>query len=304
MRIIVVILPDVRAPSRFGIATVAAAMVCSACSGSGNGNSISVIGSFYPLAWAAQATGGFNVSVIDLTPPGVEAHDTNLNAKQVGQIETADVVLILGYLGFQPQVETAARNAEGEVVELTRGLHLRSSNEKGLSADPHVWLDPTLMATMTERIGAALQRADPKRRAELTGTTRTVVKSLDGLDAQFRAGLSSCRFTTFVTTHEAFGYMAEQYGLHQLGIEGLTPEAEPSADQLNAAESAIRDGTAAPAVFYEGTADGKRIGKSVAGDLHVPALPLGTLEFEPTSGTYMTVMRGDLTALEKGLQCR
>jgi zinc transport system substrate-binding protein len=279
-------------------------MACSACGGSSSGDAVSVIGSFYPLAWAAQAIGGSRVSVIDLTPPGVEAHDTNLNAKQVGQIETADVVLILGFLGFQPQVETAARNSQGEVVELTKGLDLRSSNEKGLSADPHVWLDPALMATMTERIGAALERADPRERRELTGTTRTLVNSLHALDAQFRTGLSSCRFTTFVATHEAFGYLARQYGLDQLGIEGLTPEAEPSADQLQTAESAIRNGTAAPAVFYEGTADGERIGKSVAGDLHVPALPLGTLEFEPTNGAYLTVMRGDLAALRKGLQCR
>jgi zinc transport system substrate-binding protein len=279
-------------------------MACSACGGSSSGDAVSVIGSFYPLAWAAQAIGGSRVFVIDLTPPGVEAHDTNLNAKQVGQIETADVVLILGYLGFQPQVEAAAGNAQGDVVELTKGLDLRSSNEKGLSADPHVWLDPALMATMTERIGAALERADPKERTELTGTTRTLVNSLHGLDAQFRTGLSSCRFTTFVATHEAFGYLARQYGLDQLGIEGLTPEAEPSADQLQTAESAIRNGTAAPAVFYEGTADGERIGKSVAGDLHVPALPLGTLEFEPKNGTYLTEMRGDLTALRMGLQCR
>jgi zinc transport system substrate-binding protein len=281
-----------------------ALLVLSACGGSSNGGGVSVIGSFYPLAWAAQAIGGSRVDVVDLTPPGVEAHDTNLNAKQVGQIESADVVLILGYLGFQPQVESAARNAGGDVVELTSGFDLRSSNEQGLSADPHVWLDPVLMATMTERVGAALERADPKDRAELARRTRRVVGQLDGLDAEFHRGLASCRFTTFVSTHEAFGYLAQRYGLRQLGIEGLTPEAEPSAQQLHAAESAIRDGSAAPAVFYEGTADGKRIGLSVAGDLHVDALPLGTLEFEPATGTYLTVMRADLAELTKGLQCR
>jgi zinc transport system substrate-binding protein len=289
---------------RIGAVAVAVATVCSACAGSGHGDGVSVIGSFYPLAWAAQAISGSHVSVVDLTPPGVEAHDTNLNAKQVGQIETADVVLILGYLGFQPQVEAAAHNARGEVVELTKGLDLRSSNEQGLSADPHVWLDPALMATMTERTGAALERADPKDRPELARRTGDVVGELHALDAEFRSALSSCRYTTFVATHEAFGYLAQQYGLHQLGIEGLTPEAEPTANQLRAAESAVRNGTAAPAVFYEGTADGKRIGASVAADLHVPALPLGTLEFEPTSGTYLTVMRGDLAELVKGLQCR
>src|SRR5438067_5340565 len=134
---------------RVGVALVVAVVLMDACSSdSGSPGTTNVIGSFYPLAWAAQSIGGSAVSVTDLTPPGVEAHDTNLNARQVAQIESADVVLILGYLGFQPQVEAAAHDAGGDVVELTRGFDLRSSNEQGLSADPHVWLDPVLMARM------------------------------------------------------------------------------------------------------------------------------------------------------------
>jgi zinc transport system substrate-binding protein len=107
-----------------------------------------------------------------------------------------------------------------------------------------------------------------------------------------------------VTTHEAFGYLADQYGLGQIGIEGLTPEAEPNAHQLRTAESAIREGRAALAVFYEGTAEGERIGRAVATSVGVPALPLGTLEFDPAPGDYLSVMRANLTSLEKGLQCR
>ena len=279
------------------------AVAAGACSPASGGSGVSVVGSFYPLAWAAQQIGGAAVSVTDLTPPGVEAHDTNLNARQVATIESADVVLLLGYLGFQPQVESAAQQATGDVVQLTHGFTLRSSNEQGLSADPHVWLDPVLMARMAGRIGAALQHADPAERGRIGRGTRAVLSQLHALDASYRHGLSSCQYSTFVATHEAFGYMAQQYGLRQLGIEGLTPEAEPSASQLRTVETAIRDGTAAPAVFYEGTADGQRIGHSVASDLHVSALPLGTLEFEPTSGTYVTVMRHNLAELKEGLRC-
>jgi zinc transport system substrate-binding protein len=158
------------------------------------------------------------------------------------------------------------------------------------------------MSRMAERIGRALEAAVPSDRAAIERRTTKVIGQLHQLDAAFEQGLSSCRFTTFVATHEAFGYLAEQYGLHQLGIEGVTPEAEPSANRLRAAESAIRDGTAAPTVYYEGTDDGRRIGESVATDLHVPALPLGTLEFEP-KGTYLTVMHENLIDLGLGLRC-
>ena len=263
-----------------------------------------MVGSFYPLAWAAQQVGGPAVDVVDLTPPGVEAHDTSLSARQVAQVDSADVVLILGYLGFQPQVELAARQASGRVVQVARGIHLRPSQERGLSGDPHVWLDPVLMEQITLTISGALVAADPNGKAGYEERAARVTAQLSGLDSSYRSGLSGCRSTSFVTTHEAFGYLADQYALGQIGIEGLTPEAEPSADQLRTAESAIRDGRAAPAVFYEGTAEGERIGRAVAASVGVPALPLGTLEFDPAPGDYLSVMRANLASLEKGLQCR
>ena len=287
------------------MAAVAAGFLLASCAGStaSGRHTMQVVGSFYPLAWAAQGIGGMDAQVLDLTPPGVEAHDTNLSAREVAEVESADVVLLLGYLGFQPQVEAAAKDASGAVVPVDRGMRLRPSQEQGLSADPHVWLDPVLMERIVRTTSAALIRADGNDRAGLSSRTRNTLRTLTQLDRSYRAGLRHCRYGTFVTTHEAFGYLADQYGLHQLGIEGLTPEAEPSADQLRTAEAAIRDGRAAPAVFYEGTADGERIGKSVAGAVGVPALALGTLEFDPAPGTYLSVMRANLAALERGLRC-
>jgi zinc transport system substrate-binding protein len=276
---------------------------CTRAVGSGAGK-LEVVGSFYPLAWAAEQVGGPQVHVLDLTPPGVEAHDTNLSARQVGQVDNANVVLILGYLGFQPEVEQAARQASGRVVQVAGGIHLRPSQERGLSADPHVWLDPVLMEQITLTVSRALVAADPSGKDGFEESAARVTAQLSALDSSYRSGLSGCRYTSFVTTHEAFRYLADQYGLGQIGIEGLTPEAEPSAAQLRTAESAIRQGRAAPAVFYEGTAEGERIGRSVAASVGVPALPLGTLEFDPAPGDYLSVMRANLAALEKGLQCR
>src|SRR5437870_6300798 len=274
--------PFVRRRDRFPGRVLAAALVlaasvaaCSSAGGSGTSGRVSVVGSFYPLAWAAEQVGGARVDVLDLTPPGVEAHDTNLSARQVAEVDNADVVLILGYLGFQPQVEQAARQASGGVIQVARGMHLRPSQERGLSADPHVWLDPVLMEQITLTISRALVAADPSGKGGYEARAARVTAQLSALDSSYRSGLSGCRYTSFVTTHEAFGYLADQYGLGQIGIEGLTPEAEPSAARLRTAESAIRQGRAAPAVFYEGTAEGERIGRSVAARVGVPALARG-----------------------------
>jgi zinc transport system substrate-binding protein len=262
-----------------------------------------VVGSFYPLAWVAEQIGGDRAEVTDLTPPGVEAHDVSLSARQVADIHGADVVLILGYLGFQAQVEDAARQASGRVVQVARGLTLRPSNEEGLSGDPHVWLDPVLMQEIVKATSNALIAVDPEGVGGYRQRTTSIATKLSELDSAYRTGLGNCRFGQFVTTHEAFGYLASEYGLDQLGIEGLTPEAEPSADQIRKVEQEIREGRAAPAVFYEGTDEGKRVGQSVAASVGVPALPLGTLEFDPAPDDYLSAMQANLDSLKEGMQC-
>ncbi|HZD79599.1 MAG TPA: metal ABC transporter substrate-binding protein, partial [Actinomycetota bacterium] len=178
-----------------------------------------------------------------------------------------------------------------------------ASSEQDLSADPHVWLDPVLMQQIVHRIGDALARADTAHASADRQREGRTVRVLQRLDAAYRGGLASCRFTTFVTSHEAFGYLAQRYGLHQLGIEGLAPESEPSAQRIQAAATAIQQGRAAPAVFYEETAEGRRVGQSVAADVGVPALPLGTVATVPTPGDYLSVMRENLSSLEQGLRC-
>jgi zinc transport system substrate-binding protein len=287
----------------FILGALCVALALAGCSAGDNSGKTSVVASFYPLAWAARGVGGSRVDVEDLTPPGVEAHDTMLTAGQRADLETADVVLTLGHFGFQPDIEKAATDAQGTVVDVTTGLSMLPSNEDNLAYDPHVWLDPVLMKQIVGEVRDGFVAADPQGRAQYDAGANRTEEQLTQIDNGYRAALTNCRFSTFVTTHEAFGYLAQQYGLHQLGIEGLTPESEPSAASIQAAVDAIKAGTAAPAVFYEATDEGRRVGESVAADAGVEALPLGTLESAPTTGDYVSIMNQNLASLEKGLQC-
>jgi zinc transport system substrate-binding protein len=292
-----------RVPGRVAM-VVAVALVVStaACTSDSSGGRVKVVASMYPLAWAVQRVGGDHVEVEDLTPPGVEAHDTTLTAVQRADIQTADVVVYLGQIGLQPDVERAVEDARGRVVDVTAGLRIPGSLA-GPRFDPHVWLDPVYMEGAVRLIAGALKAADTSGAAGFAAREASTLRDLQGLDTSFRTRLAKCAYTTFVATHEAFGYLAGRYGLDQLGIEGITPESEPSAARIQQAAQAIDQGRAAPAVFYEGTDAGRRIGESVAADVGVPALPLGTLESAPTSGDYLSVMRANLASLERGLQC-
>jgi zinc transport system substrate-binding protein len=271
---------------------------------SGSPDRVQVVASFYPLAWAARQVGGAAVEIEDLTPPGVEAHDTNLSAAQRADLETAQLVLILGQFGFQPQVEAAAREATGRVVSVTQGMQLTPSSEADLQYDPHVWLDPVLMEQIVKETTGALAEVDPSHADGYRNRGARTENQIAMLAETYGSGLGDCRFDTFVTTHEAFGYLADDYGLRQLSLEGLTPEAEPSAARIEEATEAITSGEAAPAVYYEDTDEGRRIAESVASDIGAPAHPLGTLESEPSEGDYLSVLRTNLENLEIGLRCQ
>jgi zinc transport system substrate-binding protein len=249
-----------------------------------------VVASLYPLAFAAERIAGPGWAVIDLTPPGTEAHDVELSLEDRAAIEEADVVLYLGPLDFQPQIERAVLETDARVVA---AWDTGAGGEDGATLDPHAWLDPVLFAGMVDRIGKAL--GQPAAAERLRG-------ELEELDGRYRNGLADCDARTMVVSHEAFGYLARRYGLEQVGLAGLEPEGEPTATALREAATVLAE-TDAGAVFYEAGEEARRIAGTVAEDAGVAALPLSTLESRPPSGDYVTAMDANLDSLREGLGC-
>lgn len=256
-----------------------------------------VVAAFYPLAYAAERLAGSRYAVDNLTPPGAEPHDLELTAKAVGRIESADVVLYVGH-GFQPAVSNAVDQSGGEAVDVLQGLPLRSAQgqEGGLTADPHVWLDPVLFGQIVKRIGAAL-RASPT----------PLVRDLRQLDREYRQGLRNCARKDIVTSHAAFGYLAQRYGLRQVAITGLSPEAEPAPQQLANVVRLVRR-SHATTVFFERLVS-PRLADTVAREVGAKTAVLDPIEGltpdeQKQGATYLTLMRRNLAALRKALACR
>jgi zinc transport system substrate-binding protein len=274
--------------------SVAALGLTSACGGtSGSSGKEEVAASFYPLAFAAEELGGDSVDVVNLTPPGTEPHDLEPTPSDVRELKSADLVLLLGH-GFQPQLEEAAGSGD-KVVELldTPGLN-RFAND-----DPHVWLDPVRYELIARRIGEELG-------APASSVQRFAAR-LRALDREFRRGLAHCALDDIVTSHEAFGYLTQRYGLHQIPITGLSPEAEPSPKDFSRVVDLVRS-TKAKTVFFE-TLVSPRIAKAVASETGARTAVLNPIEgLEPSEAAkgedYFSLMRSNLAVLRAALGCR
>jgi zinc transport system substrate-binding protein len=268
---------------------------CGSADGGGGGKT-TVAAAFYPLAYAAEEI-DMGADVTNMTPPGTEPHDAELSARDVERIRSADVVLYLGS-GFQPAFERAVDGADGEAVDLLEGIELREDPEGEADADPHVWLDPLRYAEMARRVGDVLDSSD--------GAARFADR-LERLHDDFERGLANCERREIVTSHLAFGYLADRYGLEQIALSGVSPEAEPTPRDLERLIEQVRS-SGATTVFFE-TLVSPRLAETVAREADASTAVLnpleGLTEKEISSGDeYFSVMRSNLHALRQALGCR
>jgi zinc transport system substrate-binding protein len=247
-----------------------------------------VVASVYPLAFLAEEVGGAGVTVETLTPPGVEPHDLELPPRDVAGLADADLVLYLGG-GFQPAVEDAlARSGSAALDLLPQGAE-----------DPHVWLDPDSFAELATRVAQ-----------ELTGAKDAAFPTshrLEELAAEYRAGLAECERREIVVSHAAFGYMAEAFGLEQVPLAGLAPEAEAAPGDLARAISLVEE-REATTVFVEPFAPPDDA-EAVARETGVKTAVLDPIEGLSAEAVargedYFSLMRANLETLREALGCR
>ncbi|MFG3040431.1 metal ABC transporter substrate-binding protein [Streptomyces sp. NPDC048330] len=301
-----------------GLVTLSACAGTSDAAGKGSGGKLDVVASFYPMQYLAEQIGGAHVAVDTLTKPGVEPHDLELKPKQIGALGEADVILYLK--GVQPAVDEAI--AQAGVANTVDAATLTTLEEHGAEvghdhaaeeehvhdhgseagADPHIWLDPVKYAEVAKGVGTALQKADPAHAADYAKNTDALVKKLADLDTAFEDGLKTTATRTFITTHSAFGYLAERYHLEQEGITGIDPESEPSPARIKELQDiAAKDKVST--VFFETLASDKTA-KTLAGDtgLKTDVLdPLEGITDKSKGDDYIEVMRSNLAALQKAL---
>ncbi|MEU4244630.1 metal ABC transporter substrate-binding protein [Actinoplanes sp. NPDC026619] len=295
--------------------TLAVAAGCGARASAGGfaDGKLNVVTAFYPLQFLSERIGGDTVSVTNLTKPGAEPHDVELNPRQVADVADAGLAVYLH--GFQPAVDSAvAQEAKGRSFNVAAVIDLlpyaeKSAAEKSAAGsedssglDPHVWLDPVRFATIAGKLGDELAEKDPAHAADYQARAKDLQTQLQTLDQEYAHSLATCQRRELVTSHSAFNYLATRYGLTQVGITGVSPEAEPAPQRLAGVAKTARE-TGTTTIFFE-TLVSPKVAETIAREVGAKTAVLDPLEgLTDARSDYFTVMRANLAALTTALGC-
>lgn len=189
---------------------------------------LQVTASFFPMAEFAKAVGGDRVQVTTLVPDGAEAHDWEPSPRDLTRLGHAQVFVYNGLV--EPWAEQALEAlSERRILPVQAGAGLYERNGR---QDPHVWISPKKAAIQVRRVAEGFSAADPDNSAYYQKNADDYIAKLHALDARLAAVAKAAPKKAFVTAHAAFGHLADDYGLRQLAVNGLSPEAEPTPADL------------------------------------------------------------------------
>jgi zinc/manganese transport system substrate-binding protein/manganese/iron transport system substrate-binding protein len=292
------------------------------------------------VADVVRQVGGELVQVETIVPIGADGHSYEPSPVDLARVSAAQIIFTVG-VGYEEFLDRliASSGTKAEIVALSENLPLRTLSEEEVGGhmhgdehgdehsdehgdkhsdehgdehgagtiDPHTWMDPNNVKAWVEVIYAALSRLDPANADTYAARAATYQSQLDELDRwiaeQFAAIPAERRL--IVSDHIVFGYMADRYGLRQLGsiIPGVSTSASPSAQELAALQDMIAD-HGVPAIFVGDIAN-KQLAEQIARDTGVRIFTVLTESLTDADGpgaTYIDYMRFNVQTIVDGLR--
>jgi zinc/manganese transport system substrate-binding protein len=267
-----------------------------------------VVATFSILADLVSNVGGGRIEIETLVGPDSDAHvyaPTPADAKRVG---AATLVFVngLGFEGWMARLIKAS-GSKAEVVVAARGIKSRQMAEghhRG-DIDPHAWQSVANAKVYVGNIRDALIAADTSGKTAYGTAAADYLKNLDALESEVRDAIAKIPAARrkIITTHDAFGYFQDAYGVSFIAPQGVSTDAEPSARDIARIIGQIRR-ERIPAVFLENITDPRLLeriaaetGTKIGGTLYSDALtgPDGA------APTYIAMMRHNIRVLAEAL---
>jgi zinc/manganese transport system substrate-binding protein len=270
-----------------------------------------VVATFSILGDLVRNVGGDRISVVTLVGPNGDAHVYSATPADAKNVADAKVVFING-LGFEGWMERLikASGTKATVVSTTKGIRSRSmAGEHGhghrQEVDPHAWQSVANAKIYVANILDALIKADAAGKSEYEANASAYIGKLDALEKEIKDGVSRIPAARrrIITSHDAFGYFKAAYGIDFIAPQGVSTDADASAQDVARIIRQIK-AQKIPAVFLENVSDARLVrriadetGARIGGTLFSDALS----DAKGPAATYIEMMRHNLRQLTDAL---
>ena len=264
---------------------------------------LNVVTSFSILGDFVRNVGGNRVDVTTLVGPNADVHVYTPAPADAKMIAGAKLVIVngLGLEGWLPRLVQSA-GGKAAIVVASNGI---APLKLGAEADPHAWQSVSNAKIYVANIRDALAAADAADAAVFRANAERYLAELDALDVEVRAAVEKIppERRKVISTHNAFGYFAEAYGIAFIAPVGVSTETEPSARDVADIIGQIKKAKI-PAVFLENMSDDRLIGRiaaetgaKVGGTLFSDALT----DEKGEAPTYIAMVKHNIRALTSAL---
>ncbi|MDM8356462.1 metal ABC transporter substrate-binding protein [Pandoraea communis] len=289
------------------LATVFALMLALAGPARAQDTRLPVGASFSILADIVKVVGGDRVDVTTLVGPDQDTHVYEPTPADVAKISGTKLFFVngLGFEGWLPRLMKSS-HYPGTLVTVTKGLKPRTMVDEGKTVtDPHMFQDPERVKAMAVNIATALSQADPAGSTYYAERAKNYQGALDDLITWANKQLAPIppARRVVLTSHDAFGYLGQRFGIKFLAPEGVSTESEASAKDVANLIRVIRR-TGIKAVFMENISN-PRLVQRIAKDAKVKVdgkLYSDALSQNPEATTYLQLFQHNIRAVAAAMK--
>jgi len=276
---------------------------------------LSIVTSFYPLEFALERIVG-DFGTVTNVGEGRDPHSFKLSTQDMFAMQKSNLVVLQGD-DFEPWGDDVVARLEADNVkvviataniELHKGGHDHEedshknehADEHG-SYDPHTWLDPVLFSKTVEYLTEKIVTIDPINAVAYLENAAELQSELAVLDTEYSDKLASCDLDEVITSHDAFGYLAERYNFNVHSIAGLSTQDTPSLTTLAELREEAEEGIGA--ILLEENSI-TAYGETLARETGLQSLSLNSIAYIiPVNENYLTLMRKNLDSFATALLC-
>lgn len=285
---------------------------------------IKVTTTIYPLYSIVKEVGGDKIKLNNLIPFGVEAHGFDPSPADMAKLSKSDLFITSGD-NMEPWKDKIVKSLhiENKVFDMSEHVKLREISEDAQheedkqdhhgdehnhsNIDPHYWVSLNNYILMTQAITNLFIEKDSANKDFYTQNANNYLEKINTLKAKYDLSMATCTNKKILVNHDAFGYFADDYGVKQYSVSGMSPEDKPSAKQISELINLVKN-EKINTVFFEEFASPK-VAKTIAKEANVktdalrPAENITKDENKKDYG-YLQIMEDNLEKLKSAMDCK